>query len=141
MNQTAATFPLGTIVATASILDSVPVLDILIALDRHAAGDWRNLTDEDRAVDELALALGERSLSAYAVPGGKSFWIITERDRSVTTVLLPQDYRSGWAEVGPPLLGRERPDSPQNILRRSRGRRLLPSRVDEAPEPRENVLV
>ena len=92
MNRTATKFPLGTIVATASVLASVPMLDILVCLDRHAAGDWGNLPQEDRTVNELALAVGERLLSVYAAPGGVTFWIITERDRSTTTVLLPEDY-------------------------------------------------
>ena len=61
------------------------------ALTRHAAGDWGNLCDEDRRENELALQEGHRLLSAYQADDGTKFWIITEADRSVTTVLLPLD--------------------------------------------------
>lgn len=55
------------------------------------AGDWGNLCEEDRLANERALREGERLLSAYETAGGVTFWIITERDRSATTVLLPED--------------------------------------------------
>lgn len=84
-----ANFPLGAIVATASAVAEIP---ILAALDRHAAGDWGELCEEDRSANERALLDGERLLSSYETPGGATFWIVTERDRSVTTVLLPEDY-------------------------------------------------
>ena len=92
MTDTAPLFPLGTLFATANALARVPTIDVLAALDRHAAGDWGELGDEDRLANEEALAYGERLLSAYSTPDGTAFWIITERDRSATTVLLPEDY-------------------------------------------------
>lgn len=92
MRQQTASFPLGAIVATASAVAEVPLLAIHAALDRHAAGDWGNLCDEDLLANERALVEGERLLSAYETTAGASFWVITERDRSVTTVLLPEDY-------------------------------------------------
>ncbi|WP_414444649.1 hypothetical protein [Burkholderia sp. 22PA0106] len=61
-------------------------------LDRHCAGDWGDLEAEDIAENELALLAGKRLLSSYVIPGGSKVWVITEADRSVTTVLLPEDY-------------------------------------------------
>jgi hypothetical protein len=86
-----AKFPLGQMVITsnaASILDTAVVNE---GLRRHAAGDWGDLPPEDAAQNEFGLKHGERLFSAYG-KGEKRFWIITERDRSVTTVLMPEDY-------------------------------------------------
>ena len=60
-------------------------------LSRHASGDWGDLPPEDIELNEFGLKHGERLFSAYK-QGETRFWIITERDRSVTTVLLPLDY-------------------------------------------------
>jgi hypothetical protein len=69
-------------------LDAVAVND---GLRRHAAGDWGDLPHEDAELNEFGLKHGERLFSAYG-KGEKHSWIITERDRSVTTVLMPEDY-------------------------------------------------
>lgn len=61
-------------------------------LARHIHGDWGELPAEDLAANELALLSGRRLLSSYAIPGGGKVWVITEADRSVTTILLPEDY-------------------------------------------------
>jgi hypothetical protein len=61
-------------------------------LARHIHGDWGDLSVEDLAANEVALQTGERLLSSYALPGGGKVWIITEADRSVTTILIPTDY-------------------------------------------------
>jgi hypothetical protein len=87
-----AVFRLGHIVATPNALRSIPNEDILKAIQRHQAGDWGNLDSEDRNANDRALASGGRLFSAYNAPGGTKFWIITEADRSATTVLLPEDY-------------------------------------------------
>jgi hypothetical protein len=87
-----AVFRLGRIVATPNALQSIPNEDILNAIQRHQAGDWGSLDSEDRNSNDRALASGGRIFSAYNAPDGTRFWIITEADRSVTTVLLPQDY-------------------------------------------------
>ena len=92
MRQQAVSFPLGVVVATANAVAEIPLLAIHTALDRHAAGDWGHLCEQDRVANERALAEGERLLSTYETAGGTTFWIVTERDRSVTTVLLPEDY-------------------------------------------------
>jgi hypothetical protein len=87
-----AVFRLGRIVATPNALQSITQDDILAGIQRHQAGDWGSLTDEDREANDRALVQGTRILSAYTAAGGTRFWIITEADRSATTVLLPEDY-------------------------------------------------
>jgi len=61
-------------------------------LARHARGDWGDLCAEDRAVNRQAVRLGQRVLSEYRLPTGEKLWIITEWDRSVTTLLLASEY-------------------------------------------------
>jgi len=87
-----AVFRLGRIVATPNALQSITQADILIGIQRHQAGDWGNLTDDDRATNDRALAQGGRILSAYQATNGTRFYLITEADRSRTTILLPEDY-------------------------------------------------
>jgi hypothetical protein len=60
---------------------------------RHITGDWGELDDEDKAANELALAEGYRLLSHYSFQGDKTrIWVITEADRSATTILFPDEY-------------------------------------------------
>jgi len=73
-------------------LDAIPTAEILSALDRHQRCDWGDVCPADRAANDLALEEGSRLLSVYKSTGGTPFWIITEWDRSATTVLLPEDY-------------------------------------------------
>jgi hypothetical protein len=87
-----AVFRLGRIVTTPNALESITQEDILVGIQRHQAGDWGNLTDDDRAANDRALVAGTRIVSAYNAVNGTRFWIITEANRSVTTVLLPEDY-------------------------------------------------
>jgi hypothetical protein len=61
-------------------------------LFRHINGDWGELSEEDRRENELSLIHGFRLLSAYTLRSGTKIWIITESDRSATTVLLPDEY-------------------------------------------------
>ncbi len=91
MTQQTSLFPLGPIVATAGAVAEIPIIEIHAALDRHAAGDWGGLCEEDRLANERALVEGERLLSSFESRGA-TFWIVTERDRSLTTVLLPEEY-------------------------------------------------
>jgi hypothetical protein len=79
-------------VATPNALRSIPNEEILVAIHRHQAGDWGTLDSEDKNANDRALSCGGRMLSAYFASDGTKFWIITEADRSVTTVLLPEDY-------------------------------------------------
>lgn len=59
---------------------------------RHLTGDWGDLTPEDHRENELSVREGFRILSAYALSNGTKIWIITEADRSSTTILLPDEY-------------------------------------------------
>jgi hypothetical protein len=61
-------------------------------LGRHLAGDWGELCEEDKQANQDALEQGLRLLSAYRTTEGDKIWIITEADRSVTTLLLPEEY-------------------------------------------------
>lgn len=62
-----------------------------VLLERHLCGDWGELDIVDITKNELALLTRRRLLSSYVIPGGK-VWIITEADRSLTTILPPKDY-------------------------------------------------
>ena len=84
--------PLGQIVATANAAQRLPQHEITIALRRHAVGDWGDVCEHDRASNDLALEQNDRLLSVYHTGDGTKFWIITEWDRSITTVLMPEDY-------------------------------------------------
>jgi hypothetical protein len=60
-------------------------------LARHATGDWGELCAFDRHQNEIALRDGLRVFSSYEISAGR-VWIITEADRSITTILLPEEY-------------------------------------------------
>jgi hypothetical protein len=85
--------PLGRVVATPGALKLLmdageSPFDLLA---RHATGVWGDLCKYDRRQNEIALREGYRVLSSYDVPQGR-VWIITEADRSITTILLPEEY-------------------------------------------------
>lgn len=61
-------------------------------LERHCRGDWGDVDKHDARANDAAVKNGERILSAYTLKTGVQIWIITEWDRSVTTILLPSDY-------------------------------------------------
>lgn len=61
-------------------------------LSRHLRGDWGDLCQDDKAENELSLKHGFRLLSSYPITDRDNLWIITEADRSVTTLLLPAEY-------------------------------------------------
>jgi hypothetical protein len=84
-------FPLGQTVITANASLRLLTEEVLAALRRHASGDWGDLCPEDTLANDTALREGGRLFSAYG-QGEERFWVITEADRSVTTVLLPDDY-------------------------------------------------
>lgn len=85
-------FSLGRIVATSNAIARLDNASILAGIRRHAGGDWGELDAHDRAANEAALRGGARLLSVYHDRRGTKFYIITEWDRSLTTVLLPEDY-------------------------------------------------
>jgi len=87
-----AKFPLGQTVTTPNALAHLTHEDILTGIQRHQCGDWGEVDEPDRQENELSLQEGFRLLSVYRAANGTQFWIITEADRSVTTVLLPEDY-------------------------------------------------
>ena len=86
------TFELGRLLITPSAQETIDPADVFDAIQRHAVGDWGDLDDEDKAENELSVREGYRLLSAYTGRKGVKFWVITEADRSATTVLLPSDY-------------------------------------------------
>lgn len=88
----AAKFQLGQLVATPNALDHLTQDDIRSGIIRHQSGDWGDLDADDRKENDLALERGTRLLSAYQASNGVKFWIITEADKSSTTVLMPEDY-------------------------------------------------
>ena len=94
MHATRPLFPLGRIVATPGALEALQNAgqDARELLVRHAAGDWGTLSDDDRNENDFAVTRALRLLSAYHLTNGEKMWIITEADRSATTLLLPSEY-------------------------------------------------
>ena len=84
-------FQPGTVVATQGALLVADNKAILELLRRHLTGDWGDVSKEDAKANERALKHGERILSSYSVKGEK-LWVLTEADRSATTVLTPGEY-------------------------------------------------
>jgi hypothetical protein len=84
-------FPLGQIVATAGAASKLSQAQIRDLLTRHVSGDWGEVPPEDAQENELSVKEGFRILSAYKVDG-VAYWVITEQDRSCTTILLPDEY-------------------------------------------------
>lgn len=87
-----AKFPLGQLCATPGALEAISPREVQQAILRHQRGDWGDLDQEDREANELALQDGSRLFSVYHTPEKVRFYVITEWDRSVTTVLLPEEY-------------------------------------------------
>lgn len=84
--------PIGRLAATPAVLEKIPRPELMAALKRHMRCDWGNVCEVDRRANDLALKTGERLLSSYRSGSGTKFWIITEGDRSYTTILLPSEY-------------------------------------------------
>ena len=85
-------FASGAIVATPGAVAKVNTAEMSVALTRHLRADWGELDPEDVSANNGALEQGGRLVSAYKTSTGTKFWIITEADRSVTTILLPEEY-------------------------------------------------
>lgn len=97
--STTAKFQLGQVLATPGALEALGASDQAPAefLGRHVRGDWGDLSEEDRRLNDLALQDGRRLLSAYTTLGGVTVWVITEAQddqgqRAATTLLLPDEY-------------------------------------------------
>ena len=84
-------FRMGQMLVTANAQSTLTAEEIASGISRHSQKDWGDVPPEDAKSNDLALTKGGRIVSAYG-QGPSRFWIITEADRSVTTVLLPQDY-------------------------------------------------
>jgi len=87
-----AKFRLGKIVSTPNALSQLTQGDILMGIQRHQAGDWGDADQHDREANDLALIERTRLWSVYHTTRGVKFQVITEADRSVTTLMLPEDY-------------------------------------------------
>ncbi len=91
----AALFPLGRLVATPGamvLLRSTADEDLLpTLLERHQSGDWGDVPEEDARENEFSVRHGFRVVSSYRI-AEERLWVITEADRSATTILLPEDY-------------------------------------------------
>lgn len=91
-------FELGQIVQTQGSANRLDVISVHKSLERHAQGDWGDICAEDKKINDRAIAYEgnedkqDRVLSSYKDANGVKFWIITEWDRSYTTVLLPDEY-------------------------------------------------
>ena len=87
-------FLLGQLVATPGALDALAESGQSPSdfLSRHVRGDWGEVCEEDKRLNDEALVHGERVLSVYRTLRGVRIWIITEADRSSTCILLPEEY-------------------------------------------------
>jgi hypothetical protein len=93
-NPTKPLFPLGNLVATRASWDAIANAsdNPLRLVARHAVGDWGDIDEENRRENERCLEYGCRLLSAYTLRDGTRIWIITEPDRSSTTIRLPGEF-------------------------------------------------
>lgn len=82
----------GLVVATLGVRESIPTADLNQTLRRHLRGDWGEVSAADKVSNDEALESGLRIISAYTSQNRVKFWIITERNRSATTLLLPSEY-------------------------------------------------
>lgn len=87
-------FPLGRTVATPGALAALAEAEQSPGefIEKHWCGDWGEVDEEDAQENEFSLANDLRLLSAYTLTSGERIWIITEADRSSTTILLPSEY-------------------------------------------------
>jgi len=91
MPESCPKFSLGQVVITPNALATLAPEDVQLALRRHHVGDWGDVCSEDHTENEFSLKNDLRLFSVYHSKGQK-FWIITEADRSATTILMPEDY-------------------------------------------------
>lgn len=91
---TASLFPLGQVVATPGALGALDqyAINAPDLIQRHQSGDWGNVPPGDAEENDKSVANGWRILSSYPISDDQNIWIITEADRSVTTLLLPEEY-------------------------------------------------
>ena len=89
-----AKFEMGQLVATPSALKAIEEAgtSFFEYIRRHLNGDWGDICKEDAKENEFSLKNDLRLMSIYTLSNGVKIWIITEADRSTTTILLPEDY-------------------------------------------------
>lgn len=92
METKQTTLRLGQTLITPGARDSLHLEDVLNAMKRHASKDWGDCGKDDQEANDAALVEGARVFSVYHDRFGTKFWVITEADRSATTVLLPNEY-------------------------------------------------
>lgn len=94
VTSTTALFALGQLVATPAALAAIcdAGQTPMEFLRRHQSGDWGDLCEADKRENELSIKHDFRILSAYRTATDVKLWIITEADRSTTTILLPEEY-------------------------------------------------
>jgi hypothetical protein len=87
-------FALGRLFATPGALQAMLAArdDLFVYLTRHAQRDWGEVNEYDWKANDRAVRDGTRLLSAYRLSDGTRIWIVTEADRSSTTILLPDEY-------------------------------------------------
>jgi len=94
MSATQLRFPLGQTCATPGAVEALSDAgqEAALFLHRHQSGDWGDLSEDDKQENEFSVDKELRIFSAYHLSDGTKIWIITEADRSVTTILLPSEY-------------------------------------------------
>lgn len=94
MTDMVVLFPLGQTVATPGALKALARTGISpsVLLDRHQSGDWGDVDTEDWEANARDLIDGERLFSVYHLSDGTKLYMITEWDRSLSTLLLPAEY-------------------------------------------------
>lgn len=86
-------FPLGRLFVTRGISDLIDQgINIYTFLKRHVNADWGDICEADKTLNDLAINSNDRLFSSYQVHPELKIWIITEADRSATTMLLPSEY-------------------------------------------------
>ena len=92
--MSAPKFEAGALVATPAALAAFAAVGANPAsfIARHLSGEWGDLDDDDKRMNDLAVAHNERVLSAYTLTDGTRIYVITEADRSSTCILLPEEY-------------------------------------------------
>jgi hypothetical protein len=85
-------FPIGQLLITPMAEEALTREEIFYGLARHCAGDWGDLDEMDWKANDEALMCHGRLLSQYSTSRGTRFWIITEGDRSITTILIPIEH-------------------------------------------------
>jgi hypothetical protein len=94
INSTETLFPLGRTYSTPGALETLSESAQSVAefLNRHQRGDWGDLGEEDKRENDFSVDKRLRIFSAYHTSKGVKLWVITEADRSSTTILLPSEY-------------------------------------------------